>query len=162
MARPLLRIGDDRAIDALIDDLPRAGGANQTTFALTQLAPRSLAKLLPLLELPPRSEGALAATSLIQESKGRVRSVLPDWSAIALDGAQPVALRIAALRGIGAAGPEAIDEATLLRPLLNNPDKSIASEAREVLLASGDRLRIAPGTDAVTLRTVLNILREHA
>ena len=32
----------------------------------------------------------------------------------------------------------------------------------ELLLASGDRLRIAPGTDAVTLRTVLNILREHA
>jgi len=148
MARPLLRIGDDRAIDALIDDLPRAGGANQTTFALTQLAPRSLAKLLPLLELPPRSEGALAATSLIQESKGRVRSVLPDWSAIALDGAQPVALRIAALRGIGAAGPEAIDEATLLRPLLNNPDKSIASEAREVLLASGDQAVAAEAVSA--------------
>jgi len=32
----------------------------------------------------------------------------------------------------------------------------------EVLLASGDRLRIAPGTDALTLRTALNILREHA
>jgi hypothetical protein len=32
----------------------------------------------------------------------------------------------------------------------------------ELLLASGDRLRIAPGTDAVTLRTVLNILRERA
>jgi putative transposase len=32
----------------------------------------------------------------------------------------------------------------------------------ELLLASGDRLRIAPGTDAITLRTVLNILREPA
>jgi transposase-like protein len=32
----------------------------------------------------------------------------------------------------------------------------------ELLLTSGDRLRIAPGTDALTLRTVLNILREHA
>ena len=32
----------------------------------------------------------------------------------------------------------------------------------ELLLVSGDRLRIAPGTDALTLRTVLNILREHA
>jgi putative transposase len=32
----------------------------------------------------------------------------------------------------------------------------------ELLLASGDRLRIAPGTDALTLRAVLNILREHA
>ena len=32
----------------------------------------------------------------------------------------------------------------------------------EVILASGDRLRIAPGTDAATLRTVLNVLRERA
>jgi putative transposase len=32
----------------------------------------------------------------------------------------------------------------------------------ELFLASGDRLRIAPGTDALTLRTVLNILRENA
>jgi hypothetical protein len=32
----------------------------------------------------------------------------------------------------------------------------------ELLLASGDRLRIAPGIDALTLRTVLNVLREHA
>jgi Transposase len=38
-----------------------------------------------------------------------------------------------------------------------------ADHARlELLLASGDRLRIAPGTDAATLRTVLNILREPA
>jgi hypothetical protein len=32
----------------------------------------------------------------------------------------------------------------------------------ELLLVTGDRLRIAPGADAVTLRTVLNILREPA
>jgi hypothetical protein len=32
----------------------------------------------------------------------------------------------------------------------------------ELLLASGDRLRIAPGSDGLTFRTVLNILREHA
>ena len=32
----------------------------------------------------------------------------------------------------------------------------------ELLLASGDRLRIAPGTDALTLRTVLSALRERA
>jgi hypothetical protein len=30
----------------------------------------------------------------------------------------------------------------------------------QLILASGDRLRIAPGTDAATLRTVLNVLRE--
>ena len=32
----------------------------------------------------------------------------------------------------------------------------------ELILASGDRLRIAPGADAATLRTVLNVLRERA
>jgi hypothetical protein len=32
----------------------------------------------------------------------------------------------------------------------------------ELILASGDRVRIAPGTDATTLRTVLNVLRERA
>jgi transposase-like protein len=32
----------------------------------------------------------------------------------------------------------------------------------ELFLATGDRLRIAPGTDALTLRTVLNVLRERA
>jgi transposase-like protein len=32
----------------------------------------------------------------------------------------------------------------------------------ELVLASGDRLRIAPGTDAATLRIVLNVLRERA
>ena len=32
----------------------------------------------------------------------------------------------------------------------------------ELFLVSGDRLRIAPGTDAATLRTVLNLLRERA
>ena len=32
----------------------------------------------------------------------------------------------------------------------------------ELILASGDRLRIAPGTDAATLRTVLSVLRNLA
>jgi transposase-like protein len=32
----------------------------------------------------------------------------------------------------------------------------------ELILASGDRLRIAPGTDTATLRTVLSVLRERA
>jgi Transposase len=32
----------------------------------------------------------------------------------------------------------------------------------ELVLVSGDRLRIASGADGLTLRTVLNILREHS
>ena len=31
----------------------------------------------------------------------------------------------------------------------------------ELILASGDRLRIAPGANAATLRAVLTVLREH-
>jgi hypothetical protein len=31
----------------------------------------------------------------------------------------------------------------------------------ELILVSGDRLRIAPGTDAATLRVVLHVLRER-
>jgi transposase-like protein len=45
-------------------------------------------------------------------------------------------------------------------------DASVASGNQqapvELVLVSGDRLRIAPGADAATLRTVLNVLREHA
>jgi len=36
------------------------------------------------------------------------------------------------------------------------------SGSLELVLASGDRLRIASGTDASTLRTVLSVLRERA
>ncbi len=32
----------------------------------------------------------------------------------------------------------------------------------ELIFSSGDRVRISPGTDAATLRTVLSVLREHA
>lgn len=32
----------------------------------------------------------------------------------------------------------------------------------ELVLGSGDRVRIAPGTDVATLRTVLSVLRERA
>jgi len=37
-----------------------------------------------------------------------------------------------------------------------------ATQSVELILLSGDRLRIAPGTDAETLRTVLNVLQERA
>jgi len=43
-----------------------------------------------------------------------------------------------------------------------NPPVTKDSLPVELILACGDRLRIAPGTDAATLRTVLNILRELA
>jgi hypothetical protein len=41
-----------------------------------------------------------------------------------------------------------------------NPGGADRFAALELILASGDRLRIAPGADAATLRAVLNVLRE--
>jgi hypothetical protein len=42
-----------------------------------------------------------------------------------------------------------------------NPSGTDRSAPLELILASGDRLRIAPGADAATLRAVLNVLRER-
>jgi hypothetical protein len=39
---------------------------------------------------------------------------------------------------------------------------SLASSFVELILVSGDRLRIPAGADAATLRTVLSVLRERA
>jgi transposase-like protein len=41
-----------------------------------------------------------------------------------------------------------------------NRSGPVAVAAVEVVLASGDRLRIAPGIEAATLRLVLSVLRE--
>jgi putative transposase len=51
-----------------------------------------------------------------------------------------------------------------VRFALVSADAAAAAEQLpiELLLLSGDRLRIAPGTDAAVLRTVLNVLRERA
>ena len=42
-----------------------------------------------------------------------------------------------------------------------NPPGADRFAPLELILVSGDRLRIAPGTDAATLRAVLNVLRER-
>jgi hypothetical protein len=39
-------------------------------------------------------------------------------------------------------------------------NRSLHAEAVEVILSSGERLRITPGIDAATLRLVLSVLRE--
>ena len=42
------------------------------------------------------------------------------------------------------------------------PPTTVRDAPVELILSSGDRVRIAPGTDANTLRTVLSVLREPA
>lgn len=55
-------------------------------------------------------------------------------------------------------------ESKPVRFALVEANAPITAEATpvELILASGDRLCIAPGADAATLRTVLSVLRERA
>ena len=57
-----------------------------------------------------------------------------------------------------------LSESEPVRFALVETGRSGAKEpaAVELFLASGDRLRIVPGVDAATLRTVLSVLRERA
>jgi len=57
-----------------------------------------------------------------------------------------------------------LSESEPVRFALAETGRSGAKEpaAVDLFLASGDRLRIVPGVDAATLRTVLSVLRERA
>jgi transposase-like protein len=55
----------------------------------------------------------------------------------------------------------AADEPVRFALVEANPSGAERFAPVELILASGDRLRIAPGTDAATLRAVLNVLRER-
>lgn len=147
IARSLAVLGDDRAIDALIADLPDAGTESQTGWALIQLAPKSLTKLLPLLELDTQDPRGSAALGVITNSKDRARPLVPVWTGIAADKAQPPERRLAALRALRAAASVAVDAGAALRPLLTDPTPTIAAETRETLLALGDP---AVATEAVS------------
>jgi hypothetical protein len=55
----------------------------------------------------------------------------------------------------------AADEPVRFALVEANPSGSDRFAPLELILASGDRLRVAPGTDAATLRAVLTVLRER-
>jgi transposase-like protein len=52
------------------------------------------------------------------------------------------------------------DEPVRFALVETNPAGADRPAPLELILATGDRLRIAPGADAATLRAVLNVLRE--
>jgi hypothetical protein len=54
------------------------------------------------------------------------------------------------------------DEPVRFALVAANASGNNESAQLELILASGDRLRVASGVDSATLRTVLSILREHA
>lgn len=138
IARSLATLGNDNAIDALIVDLPEAGAESQTGWALVQLAPRSLTKLLPLLEYDNRDRGGAAAFGVIANSRDRVRPLVSIWAAIASDKTKLPKQRLSALRALRASAGIAADSGEALRPLLADPMPAIAEETHEALLALGD------------------------
>lgn len=146
IARSLITLGDDRAIDALVADLPQAGAASQTGWALIQLAPRSFSKLLPLLEFDTQDPRSAAAAGVIFDAKDRAQPFVPGWTAIAADKAQPPERRVAALRALRANPSVAVEAGAALRSLLTESTLALSAEARETLLALGDP---AVATDAV-------------
>lgn len=129
-ARAVARIGGPKAIEALIAN-PR--DMSQTSFALTKLAPQSLPYLLPLLEQDRTSQGRRMAATVIRESEDKALSVAPEWAALALDTSQPVARRLAALRGLAAMGDGARNQGESLRPLRDDPSLAVRDEAKLTL-----------------------------
>jgi len=55
----------------------------------------------------------------------------------------------------------AVDQPVRFALVEANPSGADRFAPLELILASGDRVRIAPGTDAATLRAVLDALRER-
>ena len=55
----------------------------------------------------------------------------------------------------------AVDQPVRFALVEANPSGADRCAPLELILASGDRLRIGPGTDAATLRAVLSVLRER-
>ncbi len=140
IARPLAVIGDDAAIEALADDLARAGADNQTTFALVKLAPRSLPAMLRVLAQPhgENSRAKDGALQVIADSGRRALPFITVWREIALDPRQPMAMRVAALQALAAVTPANEVDAAPLRPLMHDPSEAVAKEARETLFALKD------------------------
>jgi hypothetical protein len=55
----------------------------------------------------------------------------------------------------------AVDQPVRFALVEANPSGADRFAPLELILASGDRVRIAPGADAATLRAVLDVLRER-
>ena len=131
VARPLGQIGTPEAIQALIEDLPK-GSEGQTGFVLSHLGPRVIPLLFPLLENP---EQAQAATSVIREIGKPALRFADEWVALASDVQKPLKIRLAALRGLAAIGPQAGPLSVKNDSLLTDADPAIRAEAKTTFRA---------------------------
>lgn len=136
VAKPLGEIGTPDAIKALVEDLAVASDSeNQTGFALAHVGARAIPFLFPLLQT---QRSAFVAAAVLKEIGPAALPELGRWKAIALEDNEPMQERIAALRAITALGPLARNRCQELHPLLSNPNRNLAHEAKLALQAVRD------------------------
>ena len=131
MARPLGKFGTPEAIQALIEDLHN-GSESQTGFALSHLGPKVIPLLFPLLEDP---EQAAPAASVIREIGSPALRFASEWTTLAADAKEPQKIRLAALRGIAAIGPQGEPSSVRIDSLLTDADPAIRAEAKTTFRA---------------------------
>lgn len=110
VARALGEIGTPEAIDALVENLSYTHSFSPTAFALREIGPEVLHRLLPALEVPPHVDetgfqgypGWIAAQSLIAGFGSKAMVAADEWIAVALNRREKPERRLAALRGLSA------------------------------------------------------------
>jgi HEAT repeat protein len=136
VARPLGQIGTPDAIRALVEDLPTAADVeNQTGFALEKIGARAIPLLMPLLKDKQKS---LLAAQVIAEMDPLPISYASAWVATALDAKEPIEVRVAALRGIGALGPASEKTSEELHVLLKDDNPELQKQVGTTLRAVRD------------------------
>lgn len=135
IARALGQVATPPAIAALVEDVREHGAQSQSGWALKTVGVKAVPYLMPLLEDDKKwNDGA----SILTEMGGAIVNLAPGWSALALDAAQPVAKRVAALRALGAIHPRVTAQGPRLRPLLKDGDEQVRAAAEEALRDLGD------------------------
>ncbi|NHK28834.1 HEAT repeat domain-containing protein [Parvularcula flava] len=147
IARVLGDIGTEEAIELLVADLRKAGFQSQTGWALYQIGPKVLDRMLPLLELPsneelppdaPYTEGWHVVRDLLAEFGHSATLVADNWIAVALDERETTSRRIAALRGLSAMNGYLDGRTDPLHLLLDSEEAAIADQVYKTLVATHD------------------------
>jgi HEAT repeat protein len=132
-ARSLGEIGTPEAIRALVEDLPKSDGENQTDYALAKLVgTKAIPFLIPPLEV---KRTAKSAQRVIGEMDDSVLPFAFQWAQVAADSGKPTRIRVGALRGIAAFGSRGRSATENLPALLSSPEPAIRTEVDATLRA---------------------------
>ena len=96
------------------------------------LGPRVIPSLFPLLE---DTEKAPAAAAVIHEIGRPALQFADDWAVLTNDPQKPLKIRLAALRGLAAVGPQAEPSSLRIDGLLTDPNPAIRDEAETTFRA---------------------------